>query len=135
MRGGWSRFGLYIVAVAALIAVVLTATTGAERSVGEVLAQVLFIGAVAYLLTFIAWPRRTPLSSNHPSMSGAKKAPASKDARPQPDKRPVVVIGPRPAGSRPGAEIHAIDDASERPSRGRRPSERQSTGEMRWPAR
>lgn len=137
MRGGWSRFGLYVAVVATLVVVVLFATSGAERGAGEVLAQLLFIGAMAYLLTFLVWPRRTGLSRRHPAMAPPSATDSARSTRPTPDvdERPVLVIGPRPAGSRPGAEIHIRDTPVERPSRGRRPSERQVTGEMRWPTR
>ncbi len=137
MRGGWSRFGLYIAVVVLLVAIVTIATAGGGGGFEVIAAQLLFIAAMAYLLTFVIWPRRNRLSGRRDANTQAndgqeKKAPA---VSPKPDKRPVMRIGNREPGSRPAAEVHARDRIAERPSRGRRPTERQSTGEMRWPAR
>ncbi len=136
MRGGWSRFWLYMAVVAALVVVVVLATSGVQRSAGEVIAQVVFIGGMAYLITFVVWPRRT-VSPAHPAVRAKdmKKQRKAEAKKPQPDARPVVVIGSRPAGSKPGAHVHARETPTARSSRGRRPSPRQATGEMRWPTR
>ena len=134
MRSGWSRFGLYVIVVVALVVVVLTATTGAERSLGEAAAQLGFIAAMSYLLTFIVWPRRTRLSRQHHTQGASSQRaepPRTKQA-PRPDQRSATP-GPKAPDAR--AEVHAREASVEKRSRGRRPSERQSTGEMRWPAR
>ena len=137
MRPGWSRFGLYIAVVVLLVVIVVIATAGGGGGIGVIAAQLLFISAMAYLLTFVVWPRRTRLSSQHPALAQAEDEPEMKAlmASPKPDNRPVMRINPRESGSHPAAEVHELDRLAERPSRGRRPNERQSTGEMRWPAR
>jgi len=137
MRGGWRRFGLYIATVASLVAIITIATRGDGGGFNTVVAQLLFIGAIAYLLTFVVWPRRTRLSSQHPAIAngGEVPRPGPRLETPEPDQRPVMRIEPRPPGSHPASEVHARDRLAERPSRGRRPTQRQSTGEMRWPAR
>lgn len=137
MRGGWSRFGLYIAVVVLLVVIVVIATAGGGGGIEVIAAQLFFIGAMSYLLTFIIWPRRSRLSgrSDADRQTPQDAPPTSAKATPEPDQRPVMRIGPRKPGSHPAAEVHALDRLAERPSRGRRPTERQSTGEMRWPAR
>ncbi len=136
MRGGWSRFWLYMTVVVGLVVVVVLTTSGSERNAGEVIAQVVFIGAMAYLTTFVVWPRRTALPSTVAAKVNQDSAePVVEPRKPQPDARPVMVIGSRPAGSQPGAHVHVRETPTARNARGRRPSPRQSTGEMRWPTR
>lgn len=137
MRRGWSRFGLYVIVVVVLVVVVLATTTGTERSVGEVVAQLVFIGGTSYLLTFIVWPRRTRLSRRHHTQVDSSKlieARRTKQA-PKPDQPSTPGPAVSQARAAAGAEVHAREASVEKRSRGRRPSERQSTGEMRWPAR
>jgi len=136
MRGGWKRFGLYLVVVAALIGLVVVATRGEPRTAALVAAQVLFVAGMSYLLTFIVWPRRVPRSAAQPSMQNRRPPGPStkKQPRPEVDRRPVAVINPRPAGSKPGSRVHIPESPTERGSRGRRPDRRQPTGEIRWPA-
>jgi len=131
MRGGWKRFGLYVAAVISLVAMVFLATRGEPRTIGLVVAQVIFVGGMAYLLTFLVWPRRRPQerSAEVPNVERAPKRPVA-----DVDRRPVAVIGNRPAGSKPGSEVHYPESPTIRASRGRRPDRRQSTGEIRWPA-
>jgi hypothetical protein len=133
MRRGWRRFGLFIASVAAVIAVVLLATNGEQRTTGLVAAQLVFIGGMSYLITFLVWPRRSPVSSAHPSTRAARR-PVPDELSPAIDERPVLVIGHRPAGSPPGSRVHIRDVPTVRSTRGRKPGERQPTGELRWPA-
>jgi len=133
MRGGWSRFGLYVVAVASLIVLVFFATRGEPQTFVVITAQIAFVAVSAYLMTFVVWPRRTPQSAAHPS----KRAPGPTSraaARPEIDRRPVAVIENRPAGSEPGSRVHLPEVPTSRANRGRRPDDRQPTGEFRWPA-
>lgn len=132
MRIGWRQFGLYLLVVAGLITVVIVATSGGARSTVEVLALVAFIGAMSYFVTFAIWPRRNRVSPRHPSRRNRPPMPETADDH---DARPVMVIGARPAGSRPGSRVHSKEAPTVRTSRGRRPGERQSTNELRWPTR
>ena len=137
MRGGWRHFGLYIAVVALLVVIVSFASRGDGGGLSVVAAQLLLIGTLAYLLTFIVWPRRNRQSTQPTALVDVDQG-TDKGARvptPESDQRPVMFIGPRDPGSRPASEVHAQDRLAERPSRGRRPTQRQSTGEMRWPAR
>ncbi len=133
MRRGWRRLGLFVLAVAALVAVVVFATTKEEATPQLVAAEVLFIAGMAYLITFLVWPRRAPISRSHPSVNAVAR-PVPDERIPESDKRPVLVIGNRPAGSLPGSRVHVRDLPTARGSRGRKPGERQHTGELRWPA-
>lgn len=130
MRGGWKRFGLYLGVVCALVATVFVATRGEERTMGLVAAQVVFVGGMAYLLTFLVWPRRQLQKhrAERPTPTPSARQ------RPEVDRRPVAVIGNRPAGSKPGSQVHIPESPTNRGSRGRRPDRRQSTGEIKWPA-
>lgn len=132
MRGGWGRFGLFTLAVAGLVSVVVLATSGEAQTAPLVAVQVVFIAAMAYLITFLVWPRRPPISVDHPSVRAVRR-PIPDEPSPQSDERPVLVIGNRPAGSAPGSRIHIREAPTVRGSRGRKPSERQPTGEFRWP--
>lgn len=133
MRGGWRRFGLYVVAVVALVSLVFVATRGNEQSASLVVAQIAFVGAMAYLLTFLVWPRPTPQSAAHPSKRAPRRVVVD-EPRPEMDRRPVAVIENRPAGSDPGSRVHIPEVPTSRGTRGRRPDDRQPTNEMRWPA-
>jgi hypothetical protein len=133
MRGGWRRFGLFIAAVVALVVLVSLATQGEERTLGLVLAQLGFISGMSYLVTFLVWPRRTR-SPAHPSMRATRRTQVPDEPSPDLDPRPVLVIGNRPAGSQPASRVHVPESPTSRSARGRRPDDRQPTGEMRWPA-
>ena len=145
MRGGWRRFGLYITVVAVLVAIVLIATRGSGGGFGLAAAQVFFVGVLAYLLTFFIWPRRTKLSSQHRIIAESvdlvvddpTTEPKMARREPAAPERPVRKVGPVPPvkNPRPAADSHARETPVQRSARGRRPSERQATGEMRWPAR
>ena len=133
MRPGWSRFGLFVIAVGGLVAIVILATGREQQTPGLVAAQLLFIAGMAYLITFLVWPRRSSVSAAHPSVRAVRR-PVPDEPSPEMDKRPVLVIGNRPAGSAPGSRVHVRDVPTVRNARGRRPDERQPTGELRWPA-
>lgn len=133
MRRGWRRFGLFVMVVGSLVALVVFATQGQEQTAGMVVAQLLFIAGMSYLITFLVWPRRVPVSPSHPSVR-AERRPVPDEPSPENDRRPVLVIGNRPAGSAPGSRVHVRDVPTARTSRGRKPGERQPTGELRWPA-
>lgn len=132
MRRGWRRLGLFLLAVAGLISLVAFATNGDEQTASLVAAQLVFIAGMSYLLTFLVWPRRTPVSKAHPSVRSGPR-PVPDEPSPELDPRPVLVIGSRPAGSRPGSRVHLREIPTERGLRGRKPNERQQTGEFRWP--
>lgn len=135
MRGGWRRFGLYIVAVLVLIGLVFVATRDESRTAGLVVAQVVFVGGMSYLLTFIVWPRRAAAPRPKAAKNdGARPTPGPARPQPEADPRPVAVIGNRPAGSKPGERVHIPDVPTSRSSRGRRPDRRQPTGDFKWPA-
>lgn len=133
MRRGWGRLGLFVLAVAGLVAVVTLATSAEETTAWVIAAEVLFIAGMSYLITFLVWPRRSPVSPAHPSVNGVRR-PVPDEQSPETDKRPVLVIGNRPAGSAPGSRVHMRDLPTARATRGRKPGERQPTGELRWPA-
>lgn len=124
---------MFVVTVCGLVALVVLATNGEERTTGLIAAQMLFIAGMAYLITFLVWPRRAPVSSAHPSVRAVRR-PVPDEPSPETDKRPVLVIGNRPAGSAPGSRVHMRDVPTVRSTRGRKPGERQPTGELRWPA-
>ena len=111
---------------------VLLATEGEERTTGLVAAQIVFIAGMSYLITFLVWPRKSPISQAHPSLRAAR-TPVPDEPSPRTDQRQVLVIGSRPAGSAPGSRVHIRDTPTSRSTRGRRPGERQPTGELRWP--
>ncbi len=134
MRSGWKRFGAFGASVIALIAFVALATRDETRSAGLLAAQIGFIALVSYLVTFLVWPRKTHVSPAHPSRS-AQPGPVPDEATPDPDVRPVLVIGDRPAGSRPGSRVHLRDSPTTRAARGRRPGPRGRAEEIRWPTR
>ena len=136
MRGGWRRFGLYIAAVAVLVVVVIAASGSDSGGFAVIAAQLFLIGTLAYLFTFVAWPRRARRGSQH-RVSDEIETPEElrSPAGPKPEKRPKTTPDRLPAPLRAKAEGHVPERLAERPSRGRRPTERQSTGEMRWPAR
>ena len=124
---------LFVAAVAAVITVVMLATKGEQRTAGLVTAQLVFISGMSYLITFLVWPRQSPVSSAHPSHRVAR-GPVPDEPRLNVDERPVLVIGHRPAGSPPASRVHIRDIPTTRTARGRKPGERQPTGEFRWPA-
>ena len=132
MRGGWKRFGLYVLAVSTLIALVFFATRGEPRTIGLVAALVVFVACGAYLITFMVWPRRIRVHAAPPLEAPAEPRVAG-PPRAEPDRRPVAVIGDRPAGSKPGSRVHIPEAPTNRGNRGRRPDRRQSTGEIKWP--
>ena len=133
MRGGLKRFGLYVAAVAGLVGLVYFAAREEPRSLEIVLAQAIFIAGMSYLMTFLFWPRRVPHSAAHPSMR-EERSHVPNEPRPEVDRRPVAVIGNRPAGSKPGERVHVAEAPMPRGTRGRRPDDRQPTGDFRWPA-
>ena len=138
MKGKWQRFGFFSLAVAALIVVMMLGTREASLSTTEVFARVAFIGFISYLLTCAVWPRRR--SQAHVSIPPATltdetAAPEPPVAKPQPDQRPVAIIQPRPAGSRPASRVHIPETPTVRSPRGRRLDERSSEREFNWPAR
>ena len=139
MKGKWKRFGVFVLAATALIgAVVVTAREGSQGTLGLV-ARVWLVGVMAYLITFVVWPRRTEVvveAKSPGSVPGPKSNNSSKSRaqRPQGDLRPVVVIQPRPAGSRPGSRLHMAENPTPRNSRGRPINDRQSNRDFRWPA-
>ena len=133
MRRGWRRLGLFVLAVAGLVAVVILATSNEEPTPGLIVAEVLFIAGMSYLMTFLVWPRRLRVLASHPSVNAVRR-PVPQEPSPESDKRPVLVIGNRPAGSPPASRVHVRDLPTARGTRGRKPNERQPTGELRWPA-
>lgn len=133
MRGGWRSFGLFVAAAISLVAVVSLATRDQERATEIVALQAAFIAAMAYLITFVVWPRRVPRSEAHPSYRKTRTA-VPNEPSPELDERPVAVIGNRPAGSKPGSRVHVAEVPTSRGTRGRRPDNRQPSGEIRWPA-
>ena len=131
MRSAWKRLALFFLIVIALVALVIVATRSEPRSTALLLGQVGFLAVASYLLTFLVWPRRSRVSDAHPSHgrpSAVPEEPAMVD-----DNRPVLVIGDRPAGSRPGSSVHWRDTPTMRAARGRRPGPRPNS-EIRWPA-
>ena len=132
MRSGWRRFGAFGVAVAGTIVLVVYTTRDEPQSTELLLTQIGFIAAVAYLVTFLVWPRRVHVSSAHPSRRRVAPAVPPEPAMRDRDPRPVLVIGDRPAGSRPGSRVHVRDTPTLRAARGRRPGPR-SQATIRWP--
>lgn len=132
MRSGWVRLGTYVGMVIAVVAVVFVASRNEPRSASLLIGQIGAIGAVAWMLTFLVWPRRRPVSDAHPSRSSRRPGPVPEEA-PTSDDRPVVVIGHRAVGSPPASEVHLREQPTVRSSRGRRPGPRRQ-GEIRWPA-
>ena len=128
MRTGWKRFGAFVVVVVALVALVELATRNEPRSASLLAIEIGFIAAMAYLVTFLVWPRRVP------QVHGRRPGVAVRTRAPRPDARPVVVIGDRPAGSKPGSSLHLRDTPTTRAVRGRRPGPRPQA-EIRWPAK
>lgn len=141
MQGKWKRFGAFIAAVVAIIGAITFGTRGQSLSTAEVIALVALVGVLAYLLTFAVWPRKLRSSTRHaaagqPEMAarnpGLERHPRVE--RPVVDERPVAVIQPRPAGSRPGSRVHIPESPLERNPRGRRRDSRQPDRDFQWPA-
>lgn len=130
MRGGWKRFGIYIGAVLALIAVAFVATRNEPNTAGLVIAQLVFIGGMSYLLTFLVWPRRVPQSDAHPSKQQPRTSRQTPGPRPQIDRRPAPVVSAQVEID----EAHLSESPTARMSRGRRPDRRPATAEIKWPA-
>lgn len=135
MRSGWTRFGAFLGTVGALVALVVVATRDEQQTVALLIAEVLLIGGLAYMLTFLFWPRNR---ARHPSAAHPSHRVRSRPVPEEPrlrtrDPRPVLVIGDRPAGSRPASEVHERDALTLRNARGRRPGPR-AQSEFRWPA-
>lgn len=128
--GKWKRFGVFTIAAIALVAAVALSTRGVERGVSDALLGVVLVGALTYLVTFVVWPRKDALQRSDQQRVRAVKRPV----QPRPDRRPVAVIEPRPAGSRPASRVHLPESPTARNSRGRRLDGRQSGRDFQWPA-
>lgn len=133
MRTGWKRWGAFLGIVALLVAFVTVATWNETQSSALLLTEVAFIAVVSYLITFLIWPRQLRVSRAHPSRSPAPPAVPAEPALYDHDPRPVLVIGDRPAGSKPGTRVHLRDTPTLRGGRGRRPGPR-SRRDIQWPA-
>lgn len=131
MRSAWKRLALFFLIVIVLVALVVLATRTEPRSTLLLAGQIGFLAVASYLLTFVVWPRRTPVSEAHPSHGRPSAVPEEPGLAE--DGRPVLVIGDRPAGSRPGSSVHWRDTPTMRASRGRRPGPRPKD-DIRWPA-
>jgi hypothetical protein len=131
MRSAWKRLAVFVLIVAAVVAAVILATRSEARSAGLLTGQVVFVAIASYLLTFGIWPRRSPVSDAHPSRGRPSAVPEEPGLAE--DRRPVLVIGDRPAGSQPGSSVHLRDNPTMRAARGRRPGPRPNS-EIRWPA-
>ena len=135
MQGKWKRFGAFLLAVVAIVAAITLGTRGQSLSTGEVIARVALVGVLSYLLTFLFWPRRSRRSVGQRAVPQSSARPGTPRAdRPVVDERPVAVIQPRPAGSRPGSRVHIPETPTERNPRGRRRDTRQAGRDFQWPA-
>ncbi len=143
MKGKWTRFGAFAVAAACLVAAVVMVTRGEDQTTGQAWLSIVLIGVVAYLITFVVWPRRLMVErANEKKSAGAQTADtpqpskqSSTSKRPVVDERPVAVIQPRPAGSRPASRVHVAETPTARSPRGRRVGDRRSSEQdFRWPA-
>ncbi|MGI9606554.1 MAG: hypothetical protein ACR2P0_10490 [Acidimicrobiales bacterium] len=132
MRSGWKGLGVFALSVVGIVALVLVATRHEPRTSMLLLTQVGFIALMSYLVTFLVWPRKVMIPRSHPSRH-TPPGDVPKERALGPDPRPVLVIGDRPAGSRPGSSVHVRDTPTVRGARGRRPDPR-SRPEIRWPA-
>lgn len=133
MRTGWKRWVAFLGVVATLVAFVTFATWNETQSTGLLVTEVAFIAVVSYLVTFLIWPRQQRLSAAHPSRSPEPAAVPEEPTFYDHDPRPVLVIGDRPAGSRPATRVHIRDTPTLRGGRGRRPGPR-SGRDIQWPA-
>ena len=156
MKGKWKRFGAFILAACCVIAAVSIGTRGENQGAWQVLARVSLVGVIAFLTTFVVWPRHLMANRgvrpNLEAMPETPVAPAVVDVPVEPDT-PIKPIAeerpgprpqtetqpqpqPRPAGSRPASEVHAAEAPPARNPRGRRIESRQSSErDFRWPAR
>ncbi len=134
MRSGWLRWAAFFAAIGALVAFVTVATWNEPQSTELLVTEAAFIGVVAYLVTHLIWPRshRGP-ASTHPSRRQEPSPVPIEPGLADHDPRPVLVIGDRPAGSRPGSRVHVRDTPTMRATRGRRPGPR-SQRQFQWPA-
>lgn len=133
MRTGWKRWVAFLGTVSLLVAFVTLATWNETQSTALLVTEVAFIAVVSYLMTFLIWPRQLRHSRAHPSRSEAPSAVPAERALYDHDPRPVLVIGDRPAGSKPGTRVHLRDTPTLRSGRGRRPGPR-SRRDIEWPA-
>ncbi|NNC81306.1 MAG: hypothetical protein HKN94_14280 [Acidimicrobiales bacterium] len=131
MRRG-RNLAVFVIVACGVVAIVAIAARNEIRTTELLLAQVASIAVMVYLVTYLVWPRSTPISRDHPS-HGSRRPPRAEPAMTRRDRRPVYVIGERPAGSRPGSQVHRRDAPTVRGSRGRRPGPRPTT-DIRWPA-
>ncbi len=132
MRTGLKRWVGFLAVVSTLVAFVTLATWNEAQSTELLITEVAFIGVVSYLVTFLIWPRQHRSSPAHPSRSAQPAAVPPEPALLDHDPRPVLVIGDRPAGSRPGSRVHLRDSPTMRSTRGRRPGPR-SHRQIQWP--
>ena len=165
MLGKWKRFGAFVIAAACAIAAVLAVTRGVNQPVVLALLRVVLIGLVAYLTTFVVWPRhvmRTRAAEAKAAAVEARRRVAAVEsitdpvaqqaevptadvakpiARPTPDsrrspERKTPEPRPRPVGSKPAPGPHLAEGPPSRNPRGRRIESRQSSDrDFRWPAR
>ena len=90
MRTGWKRWVSFLVVVSGLVAFITFATRNEEQSTGLLITEVSFIAVVAYLVTFLIWPRQHRVSSAHPSRSQHPAAVPFEPALLDHDPRPVT---------------------------------------------
>lgn len=126
------NFAVFAAVAGAVVAFVTIATRNEIRTTELLIAQIVCIAVMVYLVTYLVWPRSTPISKDHPSHGSSRVVRAEPPLR-RKDTRPVYVIGDRPAGSRPGSQVHRRDSPTVRGARGRRPGPRRA-GNIRWPA-
>ena len=159
MNAKWGRFGAFIVAAILIVAAVVLGTESTTRSWGQVLIQSAIIAVGVYATTFIVWPRSFFRRSIQPKVAQTTPAENVEDEdqdaltedelakldeveaddtghpnTPVPDERPVAVIQPRPAGSKPGSRVHIPESPTVRNPRGRPVGGHEPSRDFRWPA-
>lgn len=155
MNAKWGRFGAFIVAAILIVTAVILGTENTTRSWIQVVFQAAIIAVAVYATTFVVWPRRffgrtrVSVAPEHP-VDGRDEAgqvqpdeeqaevdPGEARSRPDaplPDERPVAVIEPRPAGSKPGSRVHIPESPTVRNPRGRPIGGHEPSRDFRWPA-
>lgn len=158
MHGKWGRFGAFIAAAILIVAAVVLGTENTTRGWTQILVQSAIIAVGVYATTFIVWPRsffrRTPtqvappkalteavaesdLLDEDPAKVVAEAETDKFEPRrgtPERDERPVAVIEPRPAGSKPGSRVHIPESPTVRNPRGRPVGGHEPSRDFRWPA-
>ena len=142
MRGGWSRFGIYILITVAAVAAVLLVTRQLESNPATVFAQFAVIGLIAFGATFVIWPRRTSRNATKTPQQGSEAPTASQKPPTAPGQKPGPTRSPEnsaesaseTAGTRPGPRTHSSENPASRGSRGRRPEDRPQDTGIHWPA-